>query len=100
MSQKLVCFFLYIFVVQTVHIKIIEKKKKKNIWSFDLDETSLKLVWEKKNNKHYFAKHFSESNDRKWVKIAFENLNISFIPFTRLFSLLVFVPLFFLFYSG
>ena len=74
-------FFIYFFV-QTVHIKVIEKKNKKLfsvIWfRWDLSQTGLE-----KNNKNYFAKHFSESNDRKWVKMELENLNISFITFHR-----------------
>ena len=81
MSLKLVR--MYGIFWGTLYIEKMAKKNKK-LFSiigsrWDFSRTGLE-----KRNKNYFVKHFSGSNDRKWVKMAFENLNISFITFHKI----------------
>ena len=55
--------------------------------------------WSGKKIKNDFAKHFSGANDPKWVKMACENLNISFITFHRvIFTLSICTTLIFVFF--
>ena len=68
-------------------MKLMEKNNNNQFGSFAPNKTVLGT---------YSAKHFSGANDPKWVKMAFENLNISFISFHKvLFALSICTTLLF-----